>query len=198
MPKPLDPLNGVFRLGTDLTLAEVWTGLHSDAQTWHRAAFAADTLRQRAAIDDNTAALLTTLGPCPATRWQAFIEAQGVTQIGAAALSWCEGAKLDVVADLFLRQISGPADIDQRAARSLNPAVQPSTRSLREMAETAQSDVKTLVLMCLGQPTPITFDVSQVWLSELPVVVGAIFLERYDPSVSPIDPTILSNWQAAA
>lgn len=197
MPKPRDPFTGVFRLGTDLTLADIWTGLHSDAQMWHRAALAVDTLRQRAAIDDNTTALLTALAPCPATRWQSFIEAQGVTQIGAAALSWCEAADLAVTADMFLRHISGPADIDHRAASRINPALLPATRSLRTMAETAENDVKTLVLMCLANPTPITFDVSQAWLNELPTIVGAILLERYDPAISPLAPTILSNWQAA-
>lgn len=198
MPKPIDPFAGIFRLGTDLSPADIWTGLHSDAQMWQRATFAADTLRQRASIDDNTTALLTSLAACPAARWQSFIEAQGVTQIGAAALSWCDGAELGVVADLFLHNITGPADIDHRAARRINPALLPSTRSLREMTETAQSDVKTLVLMCLAQPTPITFDVSPAWLSELPAIVGAILLERYDPAISPLAPTILSNWQAAA
>ena len=52
MLKPRDPFTGVFRLGTDLTLADIWTSLHSDAQMWQRATFAADTLRQRATIDD--------------------------------------------------------------------------------------------------------------------------------------------------
>lgn len=198
MPKPIDPFAGVFRLGTDLTLADIWTGLHSDAQMWQRSEFAADTLRQRASIDDNTTALLTALAPCPATRWHTFIEAQGTTQIGAAALSWCDGAKLDIVADLFLQNISGPADINHRTVRRINPALLPTTRSLREMTEAAQHDVKTLVLMCLGQPTPITFDVSPAWLSELPAIVGAILLERYEPTVSSLDQNILSNWQAAA
>ncbi|MEO9862794.1 hypothetical protein [Yoonia sp.] len=198
MAKPIDPLTGAFRLGTDMTLADIWTGLHSDAQMWQRSAFAADTLQQRASINDNTKSLLTALAPCPATRWQAFIEAQGVTQIGAIALSWCADVELSTVADLFLREISCPADIDKRAAQRLNPALLPSTRSLSELAASAQSDIKTLVLMCLGQATPITFDVSAAWLQDLPAIVGAILLERYDPAVSQLDPNILSTWQAAA
>lgn len=198
MPKPIDPFAGVFRLSTDLSLTEVWTGLHSDAQMWQRAAFAADTLRQRAAIEDNTTALLTALTACPAVRWQAFLEAQGVTQLGAVALSWCSDANISQVADLFLRDVKGLSDINTRAARRVNPALIPVTRSLREMTEIAKSDVKALVLMCLSHPSPIIFDVSNVWLNELPTVVGTIFLERYDPTVSVLDASIALKWQAAA
>jgi len=197
MPKPLDPYAGVFRLGTDLTLSDIWTGLHSDAQMWRRAAFAADTLRQRAAINDNTSALLSVLATCPALRWQAFVDAQGVTQIGAMALSWCEGADIRVVANLFLGNVKRASDVDQQAANHQNPALLPATRSVSELASVAKNDVKSLVLMSLAQPSPLIFDVPDTWLKGLPVIVGAIFLERYDPSTSDIAPDIIAKWKDA-
>ena len=198
MPKQLDPFKGVVTYGEGLTLVDIWTGLHSDAQMWQRSAFAADTLRQRAAVNENTTALLTSLNACEAVRWRALLDAQGVTQLGAIALSWCDGAALPDVATLVLQDITSPSDIDRRAASYLNPALVPETRSLSAMADAANNDAGVLVLMCLARDTPIDFDVSYQWLDGMPPAVGAVFLERYAPEVSAVDAKIVANWQAAA
>ncbi len=198
MPKPHDPMKGVFHLGQDLSLADIWTGLHSDAHLWQRAALAPDTARQRAGIADNTRALLVPLTDCPAPRWQAFIEAQGVTQLGAIALSWCDGADLQTVADAFLRDVEDPAAIDERAVRLLNPAILPDNRSLMALAEAVKYDIKSLVIATLGDPAPIVMDASPVWLSDLPSMLGAVLLKRYDPAVSRLEPEILETWRTAA
>ncbi|MEY1554070.1 hypothetical protein AB3Y40_00410 [Yoonia sp. R2331] len=198
MTRPNDPEKGVFRLGQDLSLADIWIGLHSDAKQWQRAAFAPDTLRQRAAVADNTNALLAVLDTCEAARWQAFIEAQGITQIGAIALSWCKGADLQAVADGVLLDIEEPAQIDERAIRLFNPAMRPQSRSLMQLAEAVSYDIKALVLVALCDPAPIVMDVSTAWLVDLPPMLGAVLLKRYDPAVSKLQPEILETWQAAA
>ncbi len=198
MTQPLDPSDGVFRLGDGLTLAEIWTGLHSDAVQWQRAGFAPDTTRQRAAITDNTRALLLALTDCPVTRWKTFLDAQGVTQIGAIALSWCDKADLKLVAAVFLNGIETPAQIDERAAGLLNPTLLPRSRSLLEMADTVGFDVSSLVLATLGSPDPLIMDASPVWLSDLPAMVGSVLLRRYDPSVSALPSHVLEDWNAAA
>ena len=181
-----------------MTLIDIWSGLHGDALQWNRAAFAADTLSQRAAIDDNSRALLETLSSCPSDRWLAFIQAQGITQTGAIALSWCDTALLPDVAGFFLAHIKTSTQIDRRAARLLNPAMVPTDRSLQAMVQSVESDVKSLVLTCLGDLRPVVFDISQDWLRSLPPILGAVLLERYDPSVSKLAPAILDQWKAAA
>lgn len=198
MPQPNDPMAGVFRLGQNLTLADIWTGLHGDAQLWQRAAFAPDTTRQRAGIADNTRALLVTLRDCPAARWQALIEAQGVTQVGGIALSWCQGADLKMVAAAVLKDVKDPDQIDARAMGLLCPDLRPDTRSLMAIAEAVQYDIKSLVVVTLSDPAPIIMDASPVWLSDLPAILGTVLLKRYDPGVSRLSPTILENWRSAA
>ncbi len=198
MPTHHAPDHGVFRVGQNLTLVDIWIGVHSDAQQWQRASLSPDVLSQRAAINDNTARLMATLAECPASRWKALIGAQGITQYGAIALSWCEGADLLTVSDLFFAEITRHDQIDQRAAGRINPAMIPQSRSLKHMAEVANNDTQPLVLMCLGRPDPIIFDMANDWLDALHPSLGAILLQRHNPKVSPLDPQTIERWNTGS
>ena len=191
-----NPMTGVHRLENDLTLVEVWQGLHADAEMWQRAERAPDVLSQRAAIGDNTRALLKALEGCDAARWQSFIIAQGVTQYGAIALSWCKDTTIAEVADLFFTDIETPDALDPRAAGFLGPAHRSESRSLSDLAEQAEGKTTVLMLLCLSDPKPLSFDVGDPWLAELPGPVGKLLLERHDPKVSRLPDAILESWQA--
>jgi hypothetical protein len=188
-------MQGAYFLGDEVTLADIWIGLHSDAVNWRRAAFASDAARQRAAINENTVSLLRALEPCTAKRWKGFIEAQGITQYGAIALSWCQDATLEDVTTLFFNDIDDVAVIDRRAAMMLAPEMSLKTRSLSSLIAHADNQIEPLVLLCLGDPQPLQFDVGIPSLAEFPDSLGALLLERYDSETDTLPDDLQEIWR---
>lgn len=198
MAKAQTPLEGAFILPEDVTLADIWSGIHADATAHHQARFAPDVLQQQAAINDSSRSLMRALSECAAPRWHALIESLGVTQYGAIALSWCKGAKLSDVAETYAKIAARPGDMDRRTLSFLAPGHGASERRLSALVDLAQQDVGILVMLCLGHPSPLVFDMDKAWLDRLPTAIGKILLERYDLAQSRLDAETLAKWRAVA
>lgn len=171
---------GAFFLPEDVTLAEVWIGLHADASRFHKV----DDPKVQASIDENSLSLLRVLADCTAERWATVMQALGITQTGAVALSWCSDAGLSDVAAHFSDVLQKGGVLDVRAARLLAPKYGAEERRLSALIALAENDVTTLVLLCLGDPAPLVFDVDTEWLGALPEEVKAVLRSRYDGAQS--------------
>ena len=173
-----DPYNGMLKFGDGLGLADIWTGLHADAKSWHRAGFAADTLRQRAGIADSSMALMLSLQDCESNRWRPLIETIGITQIGAVAMSWCKNGTLEDVPDTLQQVSKTVADLHERTLTLLNPRIHPPTRSISTLVEFADQDAGKLAILVLSDLRALENDVSDAWLEGLPKNLAGILRRR--------------------
>lgn len=168
MAQPTGPYIGTLTFGDKVTLPDIWQGLHSDADSWQRAALAPDAVRQRVGIDDSSRALLRCLADCSMMRWLSLVESVGITQLGAIALSWCEGAQLEEVSATLRKIVKKPQGFDERTVRLLNPALQSPMRRVSHMIELSNRDAGQLALLILADPRPIDLDIAPTWMNEIP------------------------------
>lgn len=162
----------------DLTLADIWTGLHADARSYDSVPEGLNAAQSRAAIDENSVSVLGALAECPAPRWRALIDCLGETQYGAIALSWCKGVAFEDVVGVFEALKLDPGQLDRRALSLLAPQHGASERRLSKLVELADQDMGALTLLCLGDPAPLVMDVSDDWLASLPDWLRDLLGER--------------------
>ncbi len=171
-------MTGALLVPENLTLADVWMGLHADAVSYESIPEGLRAQQRRNAIDENTQAVLRSLETCPVTRWHALIDALGVTQYGAIALSWCKGAALRDVVAAYETLSPDPAQLDRRALSLLAPQLQSRERRLSQLIAAADDDVGTLTLLALGGAQALIVDVPEEWLAQLPKALNALIVER--------------------
>lgn len=177
MTQTLDPLAGAFLVSEDVTLAEVWLGIHASAKSYEAVADGPDAQKSRDAIDESDLAVLRALTDCPVARWHSLIENLGMTQYGAVALSWCKGATLSDVASAFQHLDLDVPDLDRRAMLLLAPQHGASERRLSRLVKLADQDMGVLTLLCLGSSEPPIVDMSEDWLSSLPQSLRTVIVD---------------------
>ncbi len=138
---------GALILGDDLTLPDLWIGLHANAEMWIRAGSSPDGQRQRSRIDETDRRLLEQLRQVEAPRWSVFAEAAGWTAYSAIAIAWCSGADPETVATRWYAA-SLPLTAHghgARAARLLPPEAKPQDPRLSVIGR-----MPSLPRICLG------------------------------------------------
>lgn len=153
---------GAKEISDGIFLPTVWTALHENAVSWRRASMSFDTLKQRAAIHENDLALLGALSDTSASQWIGFCDATGWTAYGAIALSWCKGAELSQVWEIW--ETAGlqlkPIPEIERSARLINPALLSETNSLKKLIAISQNKPLPICLTIAAKGDALEIDLS--------------------------------------
>ena len=138
-----------------LTPVDVWQSLHASERNWMARAAG----EPRFAFAENANAsdllLLQRLGTFPVARWGHLCDGAGWTPLGIAAASWCQGARIDQVVELYrrLERIPAPGDDLERAAAFINPALLPENR-FSAIFETGKDVIGVGILIAARKEPP--------------------------------------------
>jgi hypothetical protein len=125
MTEPTALAPGPMLLGNDTTLPRLWDWLHNNAMRWAHLYRSSPGHRNLAQLDQVDRDNLALLQDCPAARWTMLCRAAGVTELGAAALSWCSEATEAAVWEMWRAAKPGlePSPEFLRPTRLLAPAI---------------------------------------------------------------------------
>jgi hypothetical protein len=184
----VDPYLGVKKVGKDMNMVSVWSGLHSRAGTPYVSENVFANSPERDLVDGTDFFALQQLQGVAAGDWWNFCSAVGWTAYGAVALSWCSDAQPSQVWTAWLA--SGcplkPLPEYERPVRMINPALFPPTRSLREIIHwvasqnPADPEVRHFaVSACLvALREPLVFDLEPADYLEAPAQIAAFLKSR--------------------
>ncbi|WP_147112934.1 hypothetical protein [Tateyamaria sp. syn59] len=167
LPMMAEPVENETATAATLSLPATWVGLHASHEAWIYA-----TPDDRGRIDDSDLSILRSLAEIPAARWSSLCSAAGWTPLGAAAMSWCEGATLREVREAWetVEPLLTVDEITCRPARLLNPALLPETtthgmRKLSSMVVAGDDNNLQISLQIAHHPAKLMVDLSKDILS---------------------------------
>ncbi len=191
------PYSGANEIAEGMFAPTIWTSLHTNAELWLRAGFSADTITQRASIQENDGAILRVLSTFPAAKWSAMCEAVGWTVYGAVGLSWCEGVTFsEVVAAWKETGLKiNPTPEMRRPARMVNPAILPESDSLRETVIAVESDMLSVAIVMAARREPVALDIPNNALASAHPMIANFLLSDYGTLLSQEQEPLKIEWQ---
>lgn len=168
LPLPVD-------LGDGLTPVDIWQSLHAGERSWIAHAGGRPKFLFSEQIDGSDRMLMERLQAFPADRWIALCNGVGWTGLGAAALSWCDGAKLADVLEVFdlLGLVPESGNVVERAASFIRPDLLPENRMSALADVSGGGRVKVLVLLAARQAPPV-YDLDQPYERLAPEILSMI------------------------
>ncbi len=184
----MDPYLGVKKVGKDMNMVSIWSGLHNRAKTPYVSEKIYADSPESDLVNGTDLFALQQLEGVAARDWWNFCSAVGWTAYGAVALSWCRDALPNQVWTGWVA--SGfplkPLMEYERPARMINPALRPQTRNLREIAHWVVSqnpadanEYQFAVCACLvALKEPPVFDLEPAEYVEAPAQIAAFLKSR--------------------
>lgn len=156
------------------SLPDLWRIQHSNANLFAR--FVRTGQPQRAAsisalIGEGERAIRQELQSIPAASWASLCAAAGWTHVGAASLSWCEGASEAQVWQAWTEatpSAAAPEDAFFIAARSMNPAFLFEDQTLSSFVPQLLADTMKVYVSLAARCEQVSMDCSPAALHALP------------------------------
>jgi len=147
-------------------LAKTWISLHENAKAWISTPLGEIQKKDRKLFDVADTNALSALQSINVNIWQSLCIGTGMTVYGAVALSWCEDAELSQVWEGW--EASGfplkPLPEFERPARFINPALLPTTNSLKEIITIAENKSLPICAMMVAKRDSLEIDLPESML----------------------------------
>ncbi|SAI66878.1 Uncharacterised protein [Bordetella ansorpii] len=155
------------------SMPDLWRIQHSNANLFAR--FARTSPPQRAAgvsalIGEGEISIRRELQSIPAASWASLCAAAGWTHVGAASLSWCDGASDEQVWQAWTEATPSVPKEDAFfiAARSMNPVFLFEDQTLSSVVPHLLADRMKVYVTLAARPEQVTVDCTPAALHALP------------------------------
>ena len=172
-------LSGAHVLNDTLTAVDIWLMIHADAKEWDEVPRNSHFFTIREMLDTADLDALRKLCEMDAINWEHLCFGAGWTIYGCVGLSWCQGAEIERVSELWQQncEVFEPDEGMLRAASLICPAILPETLSLSKLIEAAHADSFLLSLIVAAKIRDIEVDIPESAFANTPSALLPVFTE---------------------